>query len=111
VVDGPDGHHLAIEARGRRRVVQAAFQQHFDGHDLVQPQVPGFVDRAHAAGTQTLEKLVFAHGAGGLNRLLHKLPQQSLIDALVGRALFHANVRIHRVSLPNRACGLRVFLP
>ena len=60
MVNRADDLHLALEAGDGLRVIEQPLRQDFQGHGLVELDVPGPIDRAHAAFAQLLEQFVVA---------------------------------------------------
>jgi hypothetical protein len=60
MADAADGLHFPLEAGPGLGVGGPLLGQDLDGHDLVEPGLPGLVDRTHAAFTQLLQKLILA---------------------------------------------------
>ena len=64
MIQPADRLHLATEAADGLGIVQVAVGQDLQGHDLVEVDLPGLVDDAHAAVADFLQQFVVAQAAG-----------------------------------------------
>ncbi len=92
-----DRLHLSKEAANSLRVVQVAVRQDFDGNDLVEIDLPCFVNHAHAAAAKFLLQLVVAQPAGfygAVEDRVDKLRIFGKADAVI----FHLHERLRPLA-------------